>query len=134
MAKFRDSEKAVLVGTLSFWQGVDVKGESLSLVVVDKIPFAPPDDPVLAARDQWRRARGEDPFRKNQLPAAVTLMKQVAGRLLRDFDDYGVFVACDPRLTERGYGKVILRSLPPMTRAQTAEEAATFLQKMADGV
>ena len=134
LAKFRDSEKAVLVGTLSFWQGVDVKGESLSLVVVDKIPFAPPDDPVLAARDQWRRARGEDPFRKNQLPAAVTLMKQVAGRLLRDFDDYGVFVACDPRLTERGYGKVILRSLPPMTRAQTAEEAATFLQKMADGV
>ena len=132
LAKFRGAEQTVLAGTLSFWQGVDVKGESLSLVVVDKIPFAPPDDPMQAARDNWRRARGEDPFRKNQLPPAVTLMKQVAGRLLRDFDDYGVFVACDPRLTERGYGKVILRSLPPMTRAQTSEQAAEFLRKMAD--
>ncbi|MGI9337515.1 MAG: ATP-dependent DNA helicase [Gammaproteobacteria bacterium] len=133
LAKFKNSENAVLAGTLSFWQGVDVKGESLSLVVVDKIPFAPPDDPVLAARDRWRRLRGEDPFRKNQLPAAVTLMKQVAGRLLRDFDDYGVFTACDPRLTTRGYGKVILRSLPPMTQAKTAKEAADFLRRMAAG-
>lgn len=130
LARFKSSDNAVLAGTLSFWQGVDVKGESLSLVVVDKIPFAPPDDPVLAARDQWRRSRGEDPFRKNQLPAAVTLMKQVAGRLLRDFADYGVFMACDPRLTTRGYGKVILRSLPPMPQTQSAADAAAFLRRM----
>ncbi len=130
LARFRAGEKTVLAGTLSFWQGVDVKGGALSLVVVDKIPFARPDDPMQAAHDRWRRARGEDAFRKNQLPMAVTLMKQVAGRLLRDFGDYGVFAVCDPRLLSRGYGKVILRSLPPMPRAETAQEAAEFLQTM----
>ena len=128
LRRFRIAKSAVLAGSQSFWQGVDVKGRALSLVVVDKIPFTPPDDPMLTARDAWCKKRGEDPFMRNQLPAAAILMKQVAGRLLRDFDDRGVFVICDPRIKTRGYGKVILKSLPPMRRTVDGKEAANFLR------
>ena len=129
LRQFRQEEGVVLVGSLSFWQGVDVKGSALSLVVVDKVPFAPPTDPVLAARDEWRKKCGENPFLRNQLPPAVILMKQVAGRLMRDYDDYGVFVITDNRLRKRGYGKAVLSSLPPMKRSHDEAEAVSFLQR-----
>ena len=128
LRRFRRAEAGVLAGSRSFWQGVDVKGEALSLVAVDKIPFTPPDDPLLAARDAWRRRRGENPFLREQLPRAAVLMKQVAGRLIRDYDDRGVFAVCDPRLRTRGYGRVILSSLPPMRRCDDAAQAAAFLR------
>ncbi|MGI9298526.1 MAG: ATP-dependent DNA helicase [Gammaproteobacteria bacterium] len=130
LRRFRETKNAVLAGSLSFWQGVDVKGGALSLVVADKIPFSPPGDPLLAARDEWRKKRGEDAFMRNQVPPAAILMKQVAGRLMRDFGDWGVFAACDPRLRKRGYGAIILNSLPPMRRTTDAETAADFLQTM----
>ena len=130
LKEFRGADNAVLAGSLSFWQGVDMRGGALSLVVADKIPFSPPTDPLLKARDAWRKKRGENAFMENQLPAAAILMKQVAGRLMRDYGDWGVFMACDPRLSSRGYGKAILNSLPPM-QAETDEKAACdFLQKM----
>ena len=130
LKEFRGADNAVLAGSLSFWQGVDMRGGALSLVVADKIPFSPPTDPLLKARDAWRKKRGENAFMENQLPAAAILMKQVAGRLMRDYGDWGVFMACDPRLSSRGYGKAILNSLPPM-QAETDEKAAcNFLQKM----
>ena len=130
LRRFRQADNAALAGSLSFWQGVDVKGGALSLVVADKIPFSPPGDALLSARDEWRKRRGEDPFMSNQIPPAAILMKQVAGRLMRDFGDWGVFAACDPRLTRRGYGKIILSSLPPMQKTSDGNEAADFLQTM----
>ena len=128
LRRFRAARAGVLTGSRSFWQGVDVKGDALSLVVVDKIPFMPPDDPLVSARDAWRRRRGENPFLREQLPRAVTLMKQVAGRLIRDYEDRGVFAVCDPRLRTKGYGRVILSSLPPMRRCDDADAAAAFLR------
>ncbi len=133
LAKFRKTPRAVLAGSLSFWQGVDVKGGALSLVAADKIPFTPPADPLLAARDTWRKKRGENAFMQNQIPPAAILMKQVAGRLMRDFGDWGVFAACDPRLLSRSYGKIILNSLPPMRRAESEKAACDFLRAMRDG-
>ena len=130
LSMFRKTPRAVLAGSLSFWQGVDVKGGALSLVAADKIPFSPPNAPLLAARDLWRKKRGEDAFMQNQIPPAAILMKQVAGRLMRDFGDWGVFAACDPRLTSRGYGKIILNSLPPMQKTRDEKTARDFLQKM----
>ena len=126
--RFRTARRGVLAGSQAFWQGVDVKGEALSLVIVDKIPFTPPDDPMLLARDAWRRRRNENPFRRNQLPPTITLMKQVAGRLMRDDDDYGVFMAGDPRLKTRNYGRLILRALPPMRRCDDEQVAVNFLR------
>ena len=134
LRRFRKAKNAILIGSLSFWQGVDVKGDALSLVVVDKIPFAPPDSPLLAARDEWRKKRGEDPFMCNQIPPAAILMKQVAGRLMRDFGDWGVFTVCDPRLLRRSYGKLILNSLPPMRRVEDEKTACDFLRDMRDTV
>ena len=130
LQRFSKEPKAILAGSLSFWQGVDVRGGALSLVIADKIPFTPPDSPLLTARDEWRKRRGENPFMRNQLPKATILMKQVAGRLMRDFDDWGVFAACDPRLISRGYGKSILNSLPPMHRTKDQKTACDFLRKM----
>lgn len=127
--QFKKADKAVLIGSLSFWQGVDVKGPTLSLVIIDKIPFTPPTDPVLLARDKWRKTRGEDPFMFNQLPNATILVKQVAGRLMRDFSDYGLFMVGDNRLQTRGYGKKILHSLPPMKQNSDAAAALKFLQQ-----
>ena len=130
LKEFRGADNAVLAGSLSFWQGVDMRGGALSLVVADKIPFSPPTDPLLKARDAWRKKRGENAFMENQLPAAAILMKQVAGRLMRDYGDWGVFMACDPRLSSRGYGKAILNSLPPMQAETDEKSACDFLQKM----
>jgi len=115
LARFRELGNAVLLGSQSFWEGVDVRGEALSLVVIDKLPFAPPDDPVLAARIEGMRSEGRNPFNDLQLPQAVLQLKQGAGRLIRDESDRGVLMLCDPRLVAKPYGRRILASLPPMT-------------------
>ena len=116
---FRASGNGVLLGAATFWEGVDVAGEALSVVVIDKLPFAAPDDPVLVARLDALREVGANPFTEWQVPNAVIALKQGAGRLIRDVHDRGVLVLCDPRLCTRGYGKLFLASLPPLpcTRA-----------------
>jgi len=126
LERFRFLGNAILVASQSFWEGVDVRGEALSLVVIDKLPFAPPDDPVLAARIDKLRAAGRNPFLEYQLPRAVISMKQGAGRLIRDEADRGVLMICDPRLTGKPYGKAIWRSLPPMRRTRDVAEVEAF--------
>jgi len=126
LARFRALGNAVLLGSQSFWEGVDVRGEALSVVVIDKLPFAPPDDPVLAARIEAIRARGGNPFTELQLPQAVLQLKQGSGRLIRDETDRGVLMLCDPRLASRAYGRRILRSLPPMKLTRNLSEVESF--------
>ena len=118
LEEFRASGNGVLLGAASFWEGVDVAGEALSCVIIDKLPFAAPDDPVLEARLAALRDAGGNPFFEWQVPAAAIALKQGAGRLIRDVGDRGVLMLCDPRLTTRAYGKLFLKSLPamPMTR------------------
>jgi ATP-dependent DNA helicase DinG len=128
LERFRRSGDGILLGSASFWEGVDVIGEALSLVVIDKLPFAAPDDPVLEARSGMLRRRGGNPFTELYLPQAVIALKQGAGRLIRDVNDRGVLVICDPRLRTRGYGAVFLESLPPMTQALSRDEAEDFLR------
>jgi ATP-dependent DNA helicase DinG len=126
LARFRSLGNAVLLGSQSFWEGVDVRGEALSLVVIDKLPFAPPDDPVLAARIESVRAQGGNPFTELQLPQAVLQLKQGAGRLIRDETDRGVLMLCDPRLFAKAYGRRIVRSLPPMKLTRSIADVETF--------
>jgi ATP-dependent DNA helicase DinG len=116
----------VLLGTASFWEGVDVMGEALSLVVIDKLPFAPPDDPVMDAVNDRVRSEGGNPFMDIALPLAVIALKQGAGRLIRDVNDRGVLVLCDPRVSSRGYGQVFLDSLPPMARTTDQQDVLEF--------
>ena len=130
LSRFRALGNAVLLGSQSFWEGVDVRGEALSVVVIDKLPFAPPDDPVLAARIDAVRARGGNPFTELQLPQAVLQLKQGAGRLIRDESDRGVLMLCDPRLVSRPYGARILRSLPPMKRTRALQEVEMFFARI----
>lgn len=127
LIRFRELGNAVLLGTSSFWEGVDVRGEALSCVVIDRLPFAAPGDPVLAARIDALRQSGVDPFRYFQLPAAVITLKQGVGRLIRDVNDRGVLMICDPRLLTRGYGRVFLQSLPPMSRTRQLARVTDFL-------
>jgi ATP-dependent DNA helicase DinG len=126
LERFRSLGNAVLLGSQSFWEGVDVRGDALSVVVIDKLPFAPPDDPVLAARIEGLRARGGNPFTELQLPQAVLQLKQGAGRLIRDETDRGVLMLCDPRLVSKPYGKRIVASLPAMKRTRSLEEVEAF--------
>lgn len=126
LAEFREHGNAVLLGTNSFWEGVDVRGEALSCVLIDKIPFASPGDPVLEARINHLRERGGNPFRSIQIPSAVIQLKQGIGRLIRDTQDAGVLVLCDPRFLSKPYGKVFMRSLPPMPITQNIEDVADF--------
>lgn len=128
--RFRTLGNAVLVGSQSFWEGVDVRGEALSLVVIDKLPFAPPDDPVLSARMEALEKKGLSPFAVHQLPHAVITLKQGAGRLIRSETDRGVLMICDPRLVEKNYGRQIWQSLPPFKRTREAETAAEFLRSL----
>jgi ATP-dependent DNA helicase DinG len=125
--RFRDLGNAVLLATGSFWEGVDVKGEALSIVAIDKLPFASPEDPLLKARLEGIRRRGGNPFREYQLPQAVLALKQGVGRLIRDFDDFGVIVLGDPRLTTKPYGGVFMQSLPPSPVITEGAAAAEFL-------
>jgi len=131
LERFRRLGNAVLLGTASFWEGVDVRGEALSCVIIDKLPFASPGDPVLAARIDALRRRGGNPFWDFQLPQAVIALKQGAGRLIRDDRDRGVLVVCDPRLLSRSYGRAFLDSLPPMLRSRDLEDVQRFFA--ADG-
>ncbi|RZT42336.1 ATP-dependent DNA helicase [Cupriavidus agavae] len=126
--RFRQLGNAVLVGSQSFWEGVDVRGEALSLVIIDKLPFAPPDDPVLAARMEVLQKKGLSPFAVHQLPHAVITLKQGAGRLIRSESDRGVLVICDTRLVEKPYGRQIWQSLPPFTRTRESETVVRFLE------
>ncbi|WP_131111047.1 ATP-dependent DNA helicase [Sulfuricystis thermophila] len=125
---FRRLGNAVLVASQSFWEGVDVPGEALSLVVIDKLPFAPPDDPVLAARIDMLKRQGRNAFFEVQLPRAVISMKQGAGRLIRSETDRGVLMVCDPRLVDKPYGRRIWQSLPPMRRTREIGEVAAFFE------
>ncbi len=126
LLRFRELGNAVLIGSQSFWEGIDVRGDALSLVMIDKLPFAPPDDPVLAARIEKINAEGRNAFMEYQLPRAVISLKQGAGRLIRDESDRGVLMICDPRLISKSYGKRIWRSLPPMTRSRDIADVAAF--------
>ena len=126
--RFREAGNAVLIGSQSFWEGVDVRGDALSLVVIDKLPFAPPDDPVLSARIDAISQAGGNAFMDYQLPHAVITLKQGAGRLIRDETDRGVLVICDPRLISKPYGRRIWQSLPPMRRVRTIAEAVAFFR------
>lgn len=127
--RFRRLGNAVLVGSQSFWEGVDVRGEALSLVVIDKLPFAPPDDPVLAARIEQMNKEGRNAFMEYQLPRAVINVKQGAGRLIRDENDRGVLMICDPRLISKPYGRRVWQSLPPMKRTRELSEVLNFFEK-----
>ena len=124
--RFRTLGDAVLLGTASFWEGVDVRGEALSCVIIDRLPFASPGDPLLQGRIEALRGRGGNPFRELQLPKAVIALKQGAGRLIRDPADRGVLVLCDPRLHTRSYGRVFLHSLPPMRQTRDLATVAAF--------
>ncbi len=131
LQEFRHDGNGVLLGTASFWEGVDVKGEALRLVVIEKLPFASPDDPLVRARIEHLNATGANAFRDYQLPEAALALKQGAGRLIRSEDDYGAVVICDPRMLARSYGRVFLAALPPMTVTQDADEVRRFLRKHA---
>lgn len=124
--EFRQHGNAILVGSMSFWEGVDVKGDALSLVVIDKLPFAPPNDPVMQARSRAVKAAGASPFFVLALPEAVIALKQGAGRLIRSEDDRGMLVICDTRIVQKGYGKLVLDSLPDFYRTRREEKALEF--------
>jgi ATP-dependent DNA helicase DinG len=131
LGRFRKSGHAVLLGTASFWEGVDVQGSALRLVVIDKLPFASPDDPIVRARVQHLRTTGGQPFRDYQLPEAALALKQGVGRLIRSEEDEGVVVICDPRLSSRGYGRSMLACLPPMPVTRKLDEAISRLRRHA---
>jgi ATP-dependent DNA helicase DinG len=124
--RFRQLGNAVLVASQSFWEGVDVRGAALSLVIIDRLPFSPPDDPVLAARIDRMNKQGRNAFMEYQLPHAVIALKQGAGRLIRDETDRGVLMICDPRLIDKPYGRRIWQSLPPMSRTRELADAEQF--------
>jgi len=130
LVRFRELGNAVLLGAASFWEGVDVRGEALSVVLIDKLPFAPPDDPVLAARIEALRAEGGNPFMEYQLPQAVLQLKQGVGRLIRDETDRGVLVLCDPRLHAKSYGRTVRASLPPMKLTRSLADVQAFFARI----
>lgn len=130
LQEFIEQDDAVLLATASFWEGVDVRGDKLTCVIIDKLPFASPDEPLLQARSEDVRRQGKDPFSQIQLPQAVIALKQGVGRLIRDVKDNGVLVICDDRLVNRPYGEVFLKSLPQMKRSRDIEQAAAFLSSL----
>ncbi len=130
LRRFTEQGNAVLLGTSSFWEGVDVRGEALSLVIIDKLPFASPGDPVLKARLDAMRKAGGNPFMEYQVPQAAIALKQGAGRLIRDVTDKGVLVICDPRLLRKNYGHTFLAAMPDFARTRELDVALEFLQAM----
>jgi ATP-dependent DNA helicase DinG len=129
LREFREGEDTVLIGTGTFWEGVDVPGASLRCVVIDKLPFASPSDPVTSARIRALRGRGEDPFDSYQLPEAVLALRQGVGRLLRRGDDYGVVALLDLRVATRGYGGLFRTNLPPMKWTRERADVAEFFRR-----
>jgi len=127
LRRFRQCGDAVLLGTGSFWEGVDVRGQALSVVAIDKLPFASPADPLMMARLEFIRREGGNGFMDHQLPTAALALKQGAGRLLRDDNDYGVVVLCDPRITGKRYGSKFLQALAPMPSTDSLRDVASFL-------
>jgi ATP-dependent DNA helicase DinG len=126
LAEFQKSGNGVLLGAASFWEGVDVPGDALSVVIIDKLPFRQIGDPVLEAKLEDIRNRGGNPFAHYQLPQAVLALKQGVGRLIRTVSDRGVLMLCDPRLNTKAYGRTFLQSLPTMPRAHQIEDVETF--------
>ncbi len=126
LADFVSDGHAVLVATSSFWEGVDVRGEALSCVIIDKLPFTSPDEPLLKARVEDCRMQGGDPFQQLQLPEAVIVLKQGVGRLIRDYQDRGILILCDPRLVNKPYGAAFLKSLPPIPRCRDLNRLSDF--------
>lgn len=133
LRRFREHGNAVLFGTGSFWEGVDVRGQALTIVAIDKLPFASPADPLMMARLEFIRRRGGNGFAEHQLPQAALALKQGAGRLLRDQADYGVIVLCDPRIKAKNYGQLFLKCLEPMQSTESIGEVAAFLARHAAG-
>lgn len=132
LEQFVDTRHAVLLGTGSFWEGVDVRGDTLSCVIIDKLPFASPDDPLLQARHEDCQLKGQDPFAQVQLPQAIITLKQGVGRLIRDVSDQGLLVIGDNRLVTKPYGSIFLKSLPPMRRSRDLHSAVEFLKNLQD--
>jgi ATP-dependent DNA helicase DinG len=130
LEEFIHTDKAILLATASFWEGVDVRGDKLTCVIIDKLPFASPDDPLLQARSEDVKRQQGDPFTQIQLPQAVIALKQGVGRLIRDVQDKGVLTICDDRLVNRPYGQIFLKSLPPMQRTRELTNATTFLTNL----
>jgi ATP-dependent DNA helicase DinG len=129
---FRAAGNGILLGTGSFWQGVDVRGPALRVVVIDKLPFAVPSDPLIQARIESIRRAGGEPFRAFQLPEAVLALKQGVGRLIRDFDDRGLVVLGDTRLRSKSYGRVFLASLPSFARIDDFATAFKYAESLFD--
>ena len=130
MEAFKQSTHGILLGTATFWEGVDVPGPALSLVIIDKLPFASPGDPVMAAKLESLRAKGLHPFPHYQLPSAIIALKQGVGRLLRGQDDKGGIMLCDPRILSKSYGKTVLESLPPIPQSQDLDSFCEFLKSL----
>lgn len=130
LEKFRELEDPVLLGTQSFWEGIDVRGRDLTLVIIDKLPFASPGEPVMQARIDAIKERGGNAFFEHQLPNAVITLKQGVGRLIRDASDRGVLSICDPRLLSKSYGKVFINSLPPMAKTRDGDKVAAYLNHL----
>jgi ATP-dependent DNA helicase DinG len=130
LEQFMDDDNAVLLATASFWEGIDVRGDKLTCVIIDKLPFASPDEPLLQARCEDVRRQGGEPFNEIQLPQAVIALKQGVGRLIRDVNDKGVLVICDDRLVNKAYGQKFLKSLPNMKRSRDIIKATNFLESL----
>ena len=130
LEQFIENDTAVLLATASFWEGIDVRGDKLTCVIIDKLPFASPDDPLLQARCEDAKRQGGEPFTQIQLPQAVIALKQGVGRLIRDVSDRGVMVICDDRLVNKPYGETFLKSLPNMKRSRDITKAAKFLETL----
>ena len=130
LEKFRETDNAILLGTSSFWEGVDVRGKSLSCVIIDKLPFAPPGDPVMQARIEAIKRSGGQPFMEFQIPQAVIALKQGVGRLIRDVKDSGVVMIGDPRLKQKSYGRVFLNSLPSMPVTSDVKDVEQFYRDL----
>ena len=135
LEKYRANPRSVLVGSMSFWEGIDIRGDALSVVVIDRIPFSPPDDPVLSAKCEWIRSKGGRPFLEQQVPEAVTMLRQGAGRLVRSENDRGVLILCDTRVISRWnvYGKTVVESLPDFCRTRRLERALAYLGTPGEG-
>ncbi|KAF3976939.1 MAG: ATP-dependent DNA helicase [Methylococcales symbiont of Iophon sp. n. MRB-2018] len=130
LEQFKQKGDAILLATSSFWEGVDVRGNTLSCVIIDKLPFSSPSDPVLKARLQAMEKQGRNPFFEHQLPSAVIALRQGVGRLIRDVNDKGVLMVCDPRLLKRAYGQMFLDSLPAMSRTRNIIEVEAFFRQI----